>query len=322
MQWQGGLCEDQRSEVRSRKSEVRSQRSEVGGRGWPPCLSNSRIRRKCVIFAICLFFCCIGTVAAADVNELIFQGADYHYKGNLDKAVSSFEQAVQLDPENEYAHNQLGILYGKKDKFDKAYKEFLIVSELDRQNTFALLWLGILHLRKGEMNQAFERFNKIIQIDRNNADGYYFLGTIYNFRRNPVMAIEYLKKARNTDSGEADTHFRLAKAFHNVDMIANALLEYNRALEIKPSYTKALNEIGWIYYNTGKKEAAIKQWEKTLKINSNDRDAILNLAKVYNDSAWDAFISGKRKDALKYWRKTLNINPSNKAAKYYMKKYD
>jgi len=288
--------------VRSQKSEVRSQ-------------------KLCVIFVVWLFFCYSSVVAAADVNELIFQGADYHYKGNLDKAVSRFEQAVQLDPENEYAHNQLGILYGKKGKFDKAFREFLTVAKIDRQNTFALLWLGILHLREGEMNQAFERFNKIIQIDQNNADGYYFLGTIYNFRRNPVMAIEYLKKASNADSGEADTHFRLAKAFHNADMIANALLEYNRALEIKPSYTKALNEIGWIYYNTGKKEAAIKQWEKTLKINSKDRDAILNLAKVYNDSAWDAFTSGKRKDALKYWQKTLNINPDNKAAKYYMKKY-
>ena len=184
------------------------------------------------------------------------------------------------------------------------------------------MWLGILHLRKGEMNQAFERFNKIIQIDPNNADGYYFLGTIYNFRHNPVMAIEYLKKARNADSGEADTHFRLAKAFHNVDMIANALLEYNRALEIKPSYTKAINEIGWIYYNIEKKEVAIKQWKKTLKINKNDRDAILNLAKVYNDLAWDALMSGEKKIALSCWQKTLNVNPGNKAAKYYMKKYD
>lgn len=281
----------------------------------------SGIRGEYSFLVIMLFFCCSGVVAASDVNELIFQGADYHYKGDLDKAVSSFEQAVKLEPENEYAHNQLGILYGKKDKFDKAFREFLTVADIDRQNTFAFLWLGILHLRKGEMNQAFEMFNKIIQIDPNSADSYYFLGTIYNFRRNPVMAIEYLKKARNADSGEADTHFRLAKAFHNADMIANALLEYNRTLEIKPSYTKALNEIGWIYYNTGKKEAAIDQWGKTLKINSKDRDAILNLAKVYNDSAWDAFTSGGRKDALKYWQKTLNINPDNKEAKYYIEKY-
>jgi tetratricopeptide (TPR) repeat protein len=283
---------------------------------------SKRVIAGLMIFLVSIVFTNVATTSAADVNELIFQGADYHYKGNLDKAVNRFEQAVKLDPKNEYAHNQLGILYGKKGKFDKAFREFLTVTDIDRQNTFAFLWVGILHLRKGEMNQAFERFNKIIQIDSNSADGYYFLGTIYNFRRNPVMAIEYLKKARNADSGEADTHFRLAKAFHNADMIANALLEYNRTLEIKPSYTKALNEIGWIYYNTGKKEAAIKQWRKTLKINSKDRDAILNLAKVYNDSAWDAFTSGKRKEALSFWQKTLNINPGNKAAKYYMKKYD
>ena len=307
---------------RGQGSATGDRGSRIGCRGWPTCLPNSQIRRKCVIYAIWLFFCCSGIVAAeADVNDLLFQGADYHYKGNLEQAIIKFEAVTRSDPTNEYAHNQLGILYGKKSEFGSAFTEFSIVAKIDEQNTFALLWLGILHLREGEMNNAFEKFNKIIKIDPNNADAYYFLGTIYNFRHNPVMAIEYLKKARNADSGEADTHFRLAKAFHNVDMIANALLEYNRALEIKPSYTKAINEIGWIYYNIEKKEAAIKQWEKTLKINKNDRDAVLNLAKVYNDLAWDAFMFGKKKIALSYWQKTLNINPGNKAAKYYMKKH-
>jgi tetratricopeptide (TPR) repeat protein len=135
------------------------------------------------------------------------------------------------------------------------------------------------------------------------------------------MAIEYLKKARNADSQEADTHFRLAKAFHNVDMIINAMLEYKRTLEIKPTYIKAINEIGWIYYNKGDKENAIAQWKKTLKINRNDRDAILNLAKAYNDLAWNALKSKKINEAIKYWRKTITINPGNKAAKYYLGKY-
>ena len=56
------------------------------------------------------------------------------------------------------------------------------------------------------------------QLDPGNAETYYFLGAVYNFQHNPAMAIEYLKKCRNADCDEADTHFRLAKAFHNVDM--------------------------------------------------------------------------------------------------------
>ena len=86
--------------------------------------------------------------------------------------------------------------------------------------------------------------------------------------------------------------------------------------------TKAINEIGWIYYNKGDKENAVAQWEKTLKINRNDRDAILNLAKAYNDLAWNALKSGKTKEAIKYRGKTITINPGNKAAKYYLKKYN
>lgn len=256
-----------------------------------------------------------------DINELIFQGADAHYKGHLDKAIYTFESAVRFDSSNEFAHNQLGILYTKKGRFDSAYKEFSIVNRIDPHNTFAILWLGILHLRNGNLNLAFERFNKIIQIDPDNADAYYFLGAIYNFRHNPAMAIEYLKKARDSDSEEADTHFRLAKAFHNVDMIANALFEYQRALEIKPTYTKAINEIGWIYYNKGEKKSAINQWKKTLRINSQDRDATFNLAKAYNDMAWEALTAGQKQKAIRYWQAALKINPGNKASKYYMKKY-
>ena len=119
----------------------------------------------------------------------------------------------------------------------------------------------------------------------------------------------------------AQAHFRLAKAFHNVDMIANAFYEYQRVLEIKPNYTKAINEIGWIYYNKGDKASAIKEWKKTLEINRQDRDAALNLAKAYNDMAWDALTAGDQKRAITYWQEALETDPGNKASKYYMEKY-
>ncbi|PQP34733.1 hypothetical protein C6A37_06195, partial [Desulfobacteraceae bacterium SEEP-SAG9] len=155
-----------------------------------------------------------------------------------------------------------------------------------------------------------------------NADANYFLGAIYNFRHNPVKAIEYLKKARDADSEEADTHYRLGKAFHNLDMVKNAFFEYQRALEIKATHTKARNEIGWIYYNQGDIKTAISLWKKTLSINSKDRDAIFNLAKAYNEIAWNAFKAENIDDAVRYWRKTLKVNPSNKAARYYIHQYE
>ena len=260
-------------------------------------------------------------VAGSDVSGLIFQGADLHHRGKLDKAILKFESAVRLDPKNEYAHNQLGVLYAKKNKFDRAFREFVIVEKIDKRNTFAALWQGIIYLRQEKVDKAFKKFNEIIEIDPDNADAYYFTGAIYNFRHNPSMAVKYLKKARDADSMEAETHFRLAKAFHNMDMTANAMLEYERALEIKPEYTQAINEKGWLCYNQGNIKSAIRYWKKVLKINNRDRDAVFNLAKVYNELAWKYLMSNRLKEAVDYWEKTVSINPGNKAAKYYLNKY-
>lgn len=275
---------------------------------------------------IYIILVCIGTFAisfgyATDVDTLVFQGADFLYKEDLVNAAKNFQMAVKLDPNNEFAHNKLGVVYAKQNKFNDAFKEFSVVVKIDHSNTFAHKWLGIISLEKGDLDNAFARFNTIIEIDPTNADAYYFLGAIYNIRHNQAKAIEYLKKAREAASQEPDTHYRLARAFHSADMLNNALLEYTRAVELKPMYTKAINQIGWIYYNSGNVNAGIAQWQKTLKINSKDRDAAFNLAKAYNDLAFKALQQKRKKEAISYWKKTLAVNPGNKAAKYYLKKY-
>lgn len=168
-----------------------------------------KIRGRIVIFVVLVIFCWSGAALAADVNDLLFQGADFHYKGKLDEAIASFQAAVRVDPGNEYAHNQLGILYAKKERFNDAFREFSRVVQIDHRNTYAILWLGILYLRQNDLNNAFKKFQEIIRIDPNNADAYYYLGAIYNFRHNQAKAIEYLKKARDADSGEPDTQAQL-----------------------------------------------------------------------------------------------------------------
>ena len=257
---------------------------------------------------------------AADVNSLIFQGADQHYRGKLDEAMASFQAAVKLEPGNEYAHNQLGIIYAKKERFNDAFQEFTLVAKIDQNNIFALLWLGVLNLQKNNLDKGYENFQKIIQADPTNADAYYYLGAIYNIRHNPAKAIEHLKKSRDADAEEADTHFRLGKAFRQVDMVKNAQFEYSRVLELNKSYNAARNELGWLHYNAGDHAAAFAEWQMSLKINPRDGDAIFSLARGYNELAWKAYKEGKQQDASSYWKKVLTVDPENKAAKHYLGK--
>jgi tetratricopeptide (TPR) repeat protein len=102
-------------------------------------------------------------------------------------------------------------------------------------------------------------------------------------------------------------------------MVENALLEYQRTLDLNARYTKAMNSMGWIYYNRNQFKRAVGLWGKALRLNPKDREARFNLAKAYNDAAWKRHQAGKRDEARRFWRKTLGVHPRNKAAKWNLK---
>jgi tetratricopeptide (TPR) repeat protein len=257
----------------------------------------------------------------ADFSDLVFSGADAHYRGDLPAAAAAFEAALRLAPGNGFARNQLGLVYAKQHEFDRAMEQFRQVAAMESDNTFARLWIGILYLQKGDLDLAYERFAQVVAIDENNADACYFLGTIHYVRRNLPEAIRYLKRARDADSQEPETHYRLARAFDNVDMLDNARLEYLRTLALKPTHTGALNDLGWLQYNRGRVQEAVSLWRSTLRINPRDRDAILNLAQVYNEQAFAAATAGDMAAAGSLWEKVLTVHPGDKAAKYYLQRY-
>ncbi len=259
--------------------------------------------------------------AASGLSDLVFSGADAHYRGDLPAAAAAFEAALRLDPDNSFARNQLGLVYAKQQKPDRAMAQFQQVAAAEPDNTFARLWIGILDLQSGALDRAYAAFTGVLAVDPNNADACYFIGTILYVRRDIADAIRYLKRARDADSREPETHYRLARAFDNLDMTENARLEYLRTLALKPTHTGALNDLGWLQYNRGRKEEAVSLWEKTLRINPRDRDAVLNLARVYNEQAYAAESAGDEAAAVALWKKVLAVHPADKSAKYHLARH-
>ncbi len=158
-----------------------------------------------------------GVAFAQGGENLVFEAAREHFKGNLPKALELFQEVAVRDPQNTYAQNQLGVIYAKQEQAQEALKAFERVKAQDPLNIFARNWIGILRLKLGQMDRAFSEFEEILSVDSENANAHYYLGAIYNIRRNRRAAIVELKKARDANSQEPDTHFRLAQAFHNAD---------------------------------------------------------------------------------------------------------
>ena len=271
------------------------------------------------------FFLAALVLAAApalgeNVNDLLFAGSELHYQGKLQEAAKAFSQVVAMDPENEFARNQLGLILAKEENFDQAFGQFAQVAQLSPENTFARTWMGVLYLKNNKVDKAYKEFEDILKIDPNNANAYYFMGVIYAVEHNFKQAVEYLRKAQKVGSDDPETHIRLAEAFAGLGMTYNAELEYTRSLDLAPKSTKALNGLGWIHYNRGQTDQAVEIWQKAFEINAEDPDTRFNLAKVYNDQAYAAWKAGHSAQARDLWHKTLKYEPGNKAAKYYLQK--
>jgi len=262
------------------------------------------------------------TSAQEQLESRILQGADLHYRGQLDAARVIFEEVVVGQPNNEFCLNQLALINAKQERFEVAAALFGRVAAQSPDNTFARIWLGVLHLQRGETAEAQARFAEVLRVDPGNAGACYFLGVMAAVEHDGVSAVRWFRKAQELGSDDPETHYRLAQAFLSMDMPLNARLEFERTLAINPRHTKALHDLGWVLYNQGFGEEAKALWQRVLSLNPDDAQARTSLAKVHNDAAFAAYEQGNREKAAALWKMTLQYEHDNKAARYYLQKLD
>ncbi|MFV0350580.1 MAG: tetratricopeptide repeat protein [Halodesulfovibrio sp.] len=261
-----------------------------------------------------------GRTGTPSLDERMLRAADLHYKGQLQAARTLFGQVVRDDPDNAFALNQLGLISAKLERFEDAERFFAGVAAKHADNTFARLWLGVLNLQSGRKDEARRYFGQVLKIDGRNADACYFLGVMAAVDHDGARAVEWLRKAQAFGSDDPETHYRLAGAFLSMDMPMNARLEFERTLALNPRHTKAMHGLGWVLFNQGYEDHAVRLWEKVLKINGADAEARSSLAKVMNDRAYAAYEKGNSRLAAELWERTLRYETDNKAARYYLRK--
>jgi tetratricopeptide (TPR) repeat protein len=93
-------------------------------------------------------------------------------------------------------------------------------------------------------------------------------------------------------------------ALYNLGQYQEAIKWYDKALEIKPSFTSAMNNKGLALYNLGQYQEAIKWYDKALEINPHDTNAM-------NNKGLALYNLGQYQEAIKWYDKALEITPTD-----------
>ncbi len=165
---------------------------------------------------VMFFLVCLAIPAnlnADDAEDYFNHGVDSLKKGEHDKAITDFTEAIRLDPKYEPAYNLRGIAWGKKGEYEKAIANFTEAIRLNPKNPKVYDARGLASLEKGELDKAIADCSEAIRLNPKDADAY---GT---------RGFAWRKK------GEYD----------------KAIADFNQAVAVNPKDAFAYNDLAWLY---------------------------------------------------------------------------
>jgi Flp pilus assembly protein TadD len=183
---------------------------------------------------------------ATDFYRQVDRASALSRKGNLPEALTEWQKAVQLDPEDPKAHFNLAISLEQTGKTTEAIDEYRKSIDLNPQNDSAYTNLGVAMAGLGKMDDAMALFVRAININDRNA------------KAEANFGAALLERGR---LAEAEQHCR-------------------RALEIDPASAEAHNALGWVLARGGKLDEGIDHLKQAVKTTPDSTEFQYNLGRL------------------------------------------
>jgi tetratricopeptide (TPR) repeat protein len=99
------------------------------------------------------------------------RGNAYYRKGQYDRAIDDYDQAIRLNSEYAKALANRGA-YNNKRSFDRAIEDFDRAINLDPSNAAVFKGRGNVYINKGQFDRAIKNFDQAIRVAPNDAGAF------------------------------------------------------------------------------------------------------------------------------------------------------
>jgi tetratricopeptide (TPR) repeat protein len=105
------------------------------------------------------------------------RGVAYKLKGEYDRALQDYEQAIRLNPENANAYNNRGVIYRIKGEYGRAIADYDEAIWLTNGDFPAAYYnRALVYAEKGDYEKSLMDFDVVLRFDRRNALALYARG--------------------------------------------------------------------------------------------------------------------------------------------------
>ncbi len=174
----------------------------------------------------------------------------YQKKNNHDKAREYYQRAIDIEPDNADAHNNLGFITYRYKNYRSSIRHFTdaanITGNHPLENADYYYNLATAHEQLGEWDDARKAYINAISNDPNHYSAHYNLGSLYlGPLGNYVEAQRLLEKAHAIDNKQADPLLNLATLAEKTGRGKQPVDYLTQAVKVAPAKSAALARALW-----------------------------------------------------------------------------
>ncbi len=210
-------------------------------------------------------------------SQKIDEGNVLYYKGDYNRAIQLWNEALAINPKLVEAYNNRGNAYSNKGEYDRAIADYSQALAINPNLVEVYNNRGNAYEEKGDYDRAITDYNQALAIQPEYANAYNNRGNAYQYKGDYDRAIADYNQALAIHPEYADAYYNRGRAYAEKGDYDRAIADFTQALAIHPKYAHAYYYRGYFYYRKGEYDRAIADWRKYLEFHPDDEDIKNNI---------------------------------------------
>ncbi|BAQ64803.1 tetratricopeptide repeat protein [Geminocystis sp. NIES-3709] len=149
--------------------------------------------------------------------------------------------------DDQKSHFNHGLAYYNSGEYQKAIDSYNIAIELDPSYTNAYYGRGLAYDNLEEYRKAIDSYNKAIELEPNDADVYFNRGLVYENLKQYQKAINDYNKAIELNPNDVSAYDNRAYAYTQLQEYEKVNSDYKKAIDLDPNYILVDENIDIVY---------------------------------------------------------------------------
>lgn len=204
---------------------------------------------KNVLIIFFLLFTTLIIYAQPSSDKLIRQGVALHDKGKYKEAISSYEQALKINPSSMSAVYEMSLSYLQLKDYDKAIRNSTKVIFANFQPLLmdAYIVKGTALAKQDRIGEAIRTLKEALEKCGDEYLLHFNLGLCYFNNKDNQMAVQHLRKAIEIDATHSSAFLLYAYALNDLGRWLQSFYSFHFFLLLEPNTERSKDAFGEMY---------------------------------------------------------------------------